>query len=337
MSKRNMLAGCGLVLLFLCSCRLNQDPKPASFIQYRNDREVVPLLASSAPAAVNVVILGDGYEKKDLQVGGEFDTKAKGVVNYLFTTAPFSSYKEYFNIYEVCAESKDNKPGNNVPNENTAFNTALLTATNLFSANNKKCSDYARLAVSNGTINLIILLVNNAENASYLDNQLDIVPAGDKYLSVLLHKIGHTFADLGEESANTGDQPVLKNAVAGYPNLDVTTDPAKVKWASYLKLKTYSPVVGIYEGGYFVSKGVYRPEQNSVMRDPYTYSNFNAPCREAIAKRICKITGVTFNLNDFLDRDKNSIQPRIVPVTTPPVSPVKPNPIPGPWAPDVSY
>lgn len=132
MLKRIVLAGFGLVMLFFLSCRLNQEPKPVSLTKYHTDGDAAQLLKSENPAAVNIVILGDGYEKKDLQAGGKFDVRAKAVVDFLFDTAPFNSYKTYFNVYQVYAQSADDMPGINAPNSNTKFNTSYAPGTQLF-------------------------------------------------------------------------------------------------------------------------------------------------------------------------------------------------------------
>ena len=85
----------------------------------------------------------------------------------------------------------------------------------------------------------------------------------------------------------------------GY-NIDVTGDRANVHWAHYFSRKGYE-AVEMFEGGYLYQKGVWRPEEVSCMQDNRSY--YNAPSREAIVRRIMKVSGKSFIMNDFIDKD----------------------------------
>ena len=70
-------------------------------------------------------------------------------------------------------------------------------------------------------------------------------------------------------------------------NVDLESDPTKVKWAKFINDPLYSTEkVGCYEGGYKYEFGVWRPTKNSVMN---SMSGFNAPSRYAIWYRIDKL------------------------------------------------
>ena len=93
----------------------------------------------------------------------------------------------------------------------------------------------------------------------------------------------------------------LYNQYGWYANLDFTKDPKKVRWADFLSDSRYKDEVGIYEGGNNMRKGVYRPSENSMMRDNLDY--FNAPSRWAIYKRIMTLSGETPTFSKFLTYD----------------------------------
>jgi hypothetical protein len=59
--------------------------------------------------------------------------------------------------------------------------------------------------------------------------------------------------------------------------------------------------VGVYEGGYYYTYGVWRPELTSCMINNLAY--YNAPSREAIVKRILAKAGETYTLDAFLNKD----------------------------------
>ena len=72
-------------------------------------------------------------------------------------------------------------------------------------------------------------------------------------------------------------------------NIDWHSDPSVIKWAHFINDSRYADEkIGIYEGAHLVGKGCYRPTENSMMR--YNDCGFNAPSREAIYKRVMKLS-----------------------------------------------
>ena len=55
----------------------------------------------------NIVILGDGYQKKDLSVGGKFERTARSAMETFFSIEPYKTFRDRFNVYMVAYESKD--------------------------------------------------------------------------------------------------------------------------------------------------------------------------------------------------------------------------------------
>ncbi len=93
---------------------------------------------------------------------------------------------------------------------------------------------------------------------------------------VFVHELGHGFAYLADEyiGAVTYSDIYPEGVEPPEPNLTRELDPTKIKWRSYLtkdiplptpKLKDPSSLeerrVGAFEGGGYLSKGIYRPEQ----------------------------------------------------------------------------
>ena len=64
----------------------------------------------------------------------------------------------------------------------------------------------------------------------------------------------------------------------------------------------FSSYTGIVEGGEYFAYGIWRPENESMMRNNQPY--FNAPSREAIVKRIMKLAGEKFTFESFAQKDK---------------------------------
>jgi hypothetical protein len=72
-------------------------------------------------------------------------------------------------------------------------------------------------------------------------------------------------------------------------NVDWRSNPAEVKWAKFINDERYADErIGVYEGSYLYQFGAYRPTENSMMRN--NDCGFNAPSREAIYKRVMKLS-----------------------------------------------
>jgi hypothetical protein len=114
---------------------------------------------------------------------------------------------------------------------------------------------------------------------------------------ILIHETnGHAFAKLADEYVTTNatipnnEKENAKRMFAfGWDkNIDFTSDPAQIKWAKYLSDTRYNGQgLGVYEGGNYYAKGVWRPTYQSMMNS--AQGEFNAPSREAIYYRIHKL------------------------------------------------
>ena len=98
------------------------------------------------------------------------------------------------------------------------------------------------------------------------------------------------------------------NQCGWYKNVDVTSDPATIRWSSFLNDERYAnEKLGAYEGGSTFSKGVWRPNENSIMRYG---TEFNAPSRAAIYNRIHKLAygeDWQFDYETFVQQDLKNI------------------------------
>ncbi len=112
--------------------------------------------------------------------------------------------------------------------------------------------------------------------------------------SVIVHEFGHAFAGLADEY----EEP--DNPLALLYNLDVepwepnitTLVDFESKWADLVAPGTpiptpntnqYNNVVGAFEGGGYLSQGMYRPQRNCMMRD---YAPFCAVCNRTLENMI---------------------------------------------------
>jgi hypothetical protein len=255
--------------------------------------------------------MGDGYIKSDLTHGGKFDIDAQRGIDHLFAIEPFKRYKSYFNTYLVYAESnQQGVTSDRYGQGNTRFKTYFSSGMVL--ADMAQCSFYAEKAVAKDKITVGILIVNATKGGGTAPGHFALVSNSTDFESILVHEIGHAFALLGDEYS-TAAPGTTYDFSACCANLDTVSDIKKIKWAHFFDNSSkYSDVLGAFEGGFYQIKGVYRPEENSVMRDVSTLS-FNAPSRESIARRIHKLIGMPFDFNEFLKNDEPSIYPIFAP------------------------
>lgn len=326
MKLKSTLLFCLYGLMLLAACRKGGTPvsttEPVVTIEqpgtgspdngnYHANGDVSKLYYNKADG-VNIVVLGDGFIKEDLAIGGNFDKQVKQAMDYLFSVAPYAQNKQSFNVYVVYAESKTRgaAKGYNSTNTATVFNTYFdsQVARLLIVGNKPLANTYAAKAVPLDKAHLIVMLVND-QTYGGSGGSIAVMSLNSLSKYIMVHEIGHTFAGLGDEYV---DQSIANN----YPlsqlpfmaNIDDTSDPTKVKWAKFITTPVYQNIVGIYEGAYYRTPGYYRPELHSTM-ESLSYASYNAPSREAIVKRIDLILGIPYDFNTFLAADAFSIQP----------------------------
>ena len=275
-----------------------------------------------------ILFIGDGYPAEDYVVGGKFDQEVEEGINYLFNTEPYKSYKQYFKVYKQAGYSRDQGVTQTDKNivKNTKFNVTFGGGSSM-NSNSDAVFASAKLIPGVDDIKLrdllIVLLVNENRYAgtcwTWSDGKtIAITPISRNsnpsyhYKGVLLHEAGgHGFGRLADEyisSANAGKTITAEdtqNLKARFSknhsaNVDLTSDTTLVRWKHFLRRAGYDRV-GTYEGGYYYTYGVWRPELTSCMINNIAY--FNAASREAIVKRVLAKAGEQYLLDNFLAKD----------------------------------
>lgn len=286
--------------------------------------------SAGAPKPIHLIFMGDGFIEEDYEEGGAFDQAVETAVDALFSVEPFPTYKDYFRISTIAVYSQERgatveKDMSTVKAQvrNTAFSATLEGGSSTgTSCNYEKVFGYAlkvpgmsESALDNTTVFLLINVDAYAGTcAMYVSGRsVSMCPMGrDSFRPVVSHEGGgHGFGRLLDEYRyNEAQLPAqMKDEInywRGYDpyygyNIDITGDRSKVHWAHYFTRPGYE-AVGMFEGGFLYTQGVWRPEEISCMHDNRAY--YNAPSREAIVQRIMKSSGKTFNLNDFISKDK---------------------------------
>lgn len=126
------------------------------------------------------------------------------------------------------------------------------------------------------------------------------------FKNIINHEAGgHGFGRLADEyiTAANKDKTITESEKSSltawtkygfYPNVDTTSNLTQIKWKNFVDKTGY--LVRAYEGAYYFTFGVWRPETSSCMIDNRQY--YNAPSREHIVKRILR-TSAGVRINDY--------------------------------------
>ncbi|MBR6544372.1 MAG: peptidase M64, partial [Alistipes sp.] len=231
--------------------------------------------------AIDVVILAEGYTTEEMEL---FMEDAKITASEILSYEPFKSHSDKFNFIAVASPSADSNVS--VPQEEAWRNTAVgsnfmtfymeryLTSGNVYAmydlATNIPCEHF------------VILANTDTYGGGGIYNSYTLTTAHHpSFRPVVVHEFGHSFAGLGDEyfylSADNNDEMHSLKHEPWEPNITTLVD-FESKWADMVaegveiptqvtaeRSKNY--VVGVYEGGGYRAKGIYRPTDVCRMRN----------------------------------------------------------------------
>lgn len=269
------------------------------FIQPSPDTHYpVEKLKISGDAAHNVdlVFVPDGYTKDQMDL---FRDDVIRLTDSLFTIKPYSDYKNKFNIYAVMAPSPEE--GTDIPGagiwKSTLLNSSFYTFDSeryLTSQDYWKVRDLAALA----PCDQVYVLVNTEKyGGGGIYNHYSLTSSHNRLSpNVFVHEFGHAFAGLGDEyyTSDVSYSDFYSTKTEPWePNLTTLVD-FDSKWKNLIKQGTpiptpptpeYINTIGVFEGGGYVAKGVYRPAYDCIMKSNKPKS-FCEVCEKATEKMI---------------------------------------------------
>lgn len=293
-----------------------------------DEDEVITLQKATRGNGVNLVFLGDGYDNKDI-ANGTYMKDMKQQMEYFFGVEPYTTYRDYFNVYTAIALSQESGVGTVNTLCDNKFETTFTGGASLQCNTNDVFKYAMRMpTVNSGNLNqtLIVLTPNTTDyggvTSMWADGSAiaitpkssDIYPYDSR--GIVQHEAGgHGFGKLGDEyiyhnafisscqcfcCPHEAEFNAAK-ANGWYENLSLTGKMHEVPWSHLIFNDKYSAVVDIYEGGFMHSSGVFRSELNSCMNNNIPY--FSTISREAIVKRIKQYAGETYSFDEFVKND----------------------------------
>lgn len=245
---------------------------------------------------VDLVVIPEGYTKDEME---KFSKDLEKFVNALFGSSPYRENKNNFNIWAIEAPSEES--GTDIPRQNiwksTIVNTSFYTFDTeryLMTEDNKTLRDLA----GNVPYDVIYIMVNTSKyGGGAIYNYYSVcVSDNENFEYLVIHEFGHGFAGLGDEyyTSQVSYEEFYKTDVEPWePNLTTLVN-FDMKWKNLVDKETpiptpateeYKNKVGVFEGGGYVPKGVYRPMFDCTMKSR-TVNNFCVVCKEAIQKMI---------------------------------------------------
>ena len=245
---------------------------------------------------LDVVFIAEGYTLSETE---KFYMDVERLSDSLLEVSPIKEFKNRFNIYAVAAISEDSGtdlPERGIWNE-TALNSSFYTFKLERYITTEDCKA-VRDAAANVPYDQICVLVNSGKyGGGGIYNHYSIVTSDDiNSHKVVIHEFGHAFAGLADEyyTSDVAYEGFFKLDLEPWqPNLTTLVN-FESKWKNMLDegipvptpaIQEYSDKTGVFEGGGYSVKGIYRPAVNCRMKSNSAVQ-FCEVCQDAITRMI---------------------------------------------------
>ena len=247
-------------------------------------------------AKLDIVIIAEGYTAEEMD---KFEQDCERFKGYILESEPYKQNKDKINIWAVKAISEES--GTDLPGEDIWKNTAVGTNFYTFGSERYLTTEdmkSVRDVAANAPYDQIFILVNHEKYGgggiyNYYSLGTSDNPAGD---FLFQHEFGHAFAGLADEyyTSDVAVEDFYPLEIEPWePNITTLTDFSS-KWENMVSQSTlvptpatdeYSSTIGVFEGGGYAAKGVFRPYVDCTMKS-VKYDAFCPVCKRAIQRMI---------------------------------------------------
>ena len=271
----------------------------------RNKLPLIPVKqickTTSPDKAIDIAVIAEGYSAAEQD---KFYRDAQALSENLLTHQPFTQYKNRINLYAIAAPSDDS--GISMPQDSGWKNTAVGSNFYTFyepryltTPNTYKVRDLAAQVPYDA---IYILANTSTYGGGGIYNFYALTAADNKLATeVTVHEFGHSFAGLADEYFYEKDD-VLDGIYdtkkePWEPNITSLVQFDR-KWKALLPegtpvptpaKKEYKDKPGVFEGGGYLTKGMYRPMFDCRMRTNKA-PEFCPVCQKAVEKMILYLT-----------------------------------------------
>lgn len=249
---------------------------------------------------IDIVLVGEGYSTEERK---KFENDCKVFAESLFAYTPFKERRESFNIRGVwCGDGFDS--GASIPGEHIWRNTPLGAKFYTFDLERyqmiddfQRVRDYAAAA----PYDYVYILSNTDKyGGGGIYNMYALTSANHELTKqIYVHEFGHQMVGLGDEYVGGAAELYNIKTEPWEENLTTLVDFKTKRWSKMLNKSTPIPtevndknanLLGVYEGGGYVAKGVYRPWINCIMNNLRQAEGFCPVCTSTLDDYILFLT-----------------------------------------------
>lgn len=252
-------------------------------IHQKGNKQITPYRyihqSGSIENCIDVAILAEGYTVSEMEL---FYEDAEATCEALFSHEPFKKYKNRFNIIAVASPSEES--GVSIPLKGEWKSTAVNSHFSTFYSDRYLTTSRVK-SIHNWLVGIpyehIIILANtDTYGGGGIYNSYTLTTAHHSmFKPVVVHEFGHSFGGLADEYAySEAPCPLYPYTVEPWePNITTLVN-FEAKWKDMLTSEIPIPTpletkkeylytkVGVYEGGGYTLKGIYRPSTECRMK-----------------------------------------------------------------------
>ncbi|ALZ75669.1 M64 family metallopeptidase [Rheinheimera sp. F8] len=220
---------------------------------------------------LNLVIVGDGFTAAEQQKLREAAVKFSQV---FFNSKEIGTHRDGWSLHVLDAVSAQS--GADDPSTNTLVDTLFdgnfgcAGIDRLYCVNSSKVFGYVFRHYPQFDF---VLVAGNSSKYGGAGGSISTFTLHQSAADIAIHELGHTFAQLADEYIDDANAHLYLPGYCEncYANITQLTDLTQVKWRHWFSDPSQVPTqpgqagVGLFEGGYYSSKGFYRPKNNSFM------------------------------------------------------------------------
>ena len=296
-------------------CDVDLNPQQG----YRPDNHCRLYQKATEGKGINLYLIGEGYDRAEHAIGGTADYWLERAAEAIFEIEPYNKLRNLFNVFIIYAHSPERGVSLFEDRRESRFGYRQVAPTKRSNAyfNPQEVYDTAQKSlqekgVIDSTEIMHFLMVVNSSNTGLFKGMMyakrvkegetsrrikvALNPTASSFNPLIWHEFGgHGFGALADEYVpRKGAKPRLftGDPTRLAPNIDVESDPTRVKWTQFITDPRYAhEKLGVYRGGggrrYH---NVYRATETSIMRQGGNSKlRFNAPSRAAIYKKAMKM------------------------------------------------
>ncbi|MEJ2593743.1 MAG: M64 family metallopeptidase [bacterium] len=245
---------------------------------------------------LDIVILPEGYTEGEM---GKFIEDCDTFKNAILSFSPFKEQAGQINFWGILAPSAES--GTDIPPdsiwEKTILNTSFYTFKSERYLMTRDFTSVRDLA-SNAPYDQIFILVNTDKYGGggiYNYYNVSVMQNGQSG-RIIIHEFGHGLASLADEyyTSSTGYDVYYNLEIEPYEANITTLVDFDSKWKAMIDKDTPIPTpdkekyfnkVGVFEGGGYVEKGIYRPMHDCLMKS-FAGDVFCPVCKSTLQQMI---------------------------------------------------